>query len=319
MKTSRIRPQHTPPKPTSIPAEKATNGMNTPTPKVTARPLTRRSTTRRVTARTSPTTRRITRSGARVGVCVMTVLLGLVLAVDGVSAQPSGNGPSDASSGAGLSPAAGEPMPEERVESSRRVFPSIGLAAHIGWLHNIDRGRDPLFESDTVFQLGLSLDVIPWLDGVFFDRDRFRFGIAWNNLRTEDGATVYGVHSVDYTEHHILATADYGVHVLDWLIPYIEVGAGFGMYDLEIATIAAETQYAFSGLANIGVELAVDFAVDFGVRFEAGTTIRQEPDFTLSRDDNTPEDETPIPVEGVDIGTLPVNGFIGGIELFLRY
>jgi len=215
-----------------------------------------------------------------------------------------------------------DPLVEPRAEPGRSHswFPEFGVGTRIGVFFASNHQRDPLFAGDAIPTVSLIADVQPF-ESLLLGKDRLRLGLEW--LMVANSADpLYFIFETNYQENHLMITADYGLHLTDWLTPYVRAAAGVAFYDLAIkgdSSLSADDYWLFSSQGAVGIELVAKWDVSVGFRTEVGHTLRAEPSFTLSRSGSTPEEQASMPVQGTELGSLPVDGWLWTQELFIRF
>ena len=214
--------------------------------------------------------------------------------------------------------AQGEPtsQTQEPVPRESGWQPNFDLGVRISMLYSADASRDAFFENDYFTSTGIEVSMAP-LPGLLFDEDELRVGLEWSP-GYQDNSIFYS-ENAEYQDDHFFLTLDYGVEFFGFLTPYARLGIGTAFYEVDIAGFESEANWLFSGYGALGIEAAPDWFLSPGIRFELGHTLRQDPEFTLTASQDTPEEEEEMSLEGANIGTLSTNGLLFTTQLFLRY
>jgi hypothetical protein len=198
---------------------------------------------------------------------------------------------------------------------------SIGVRA--GGVLIRDRGLDPASESDINPQTGLYTDI-----EVFSPTgpDHLSLGLEWATASTS--ASLFNSFQIDTNAHYLLLAATYRYDLTPWLAPYVRTSAGVGFHHLSIegGDYEADDDWTFAGYSGAGAEFIVPYkewsstaTTTIGVRLELGYTYRAQPEFIATRPTNTPEDEAEIPLSGINLGSMPNNGYVLTFDAFIRF
>jgi hypothetical protein len=206
------------------------------------------------------------------------------------------------------------------AEPAAAEVPTFTAGFRLGGVLTRDRGLDPVSDSDFNFQGGAFLDVEVLSPT---GPDHLSVGLEW--LVSSHSARIFRVFDAFTRADYLHLTATYRYDVAPWLAPFARASFGVGFHSLSLnsSRYTAQDDWAFAGQAGAGVEVftptKVWDAISFGLRLEGGYTFRAQPQFAIAPAANTPEDATPIPIAGADLGTMPNNGFTLTVDLFARF